>query len=70
MIFKGFLIAILVLMLLIPTVLIQELIRERKGRQLEAIEEVSSKWAAAQTIAGPVIGIPFMESVKDEKREY
>jgi len=67
MLFKGFLIAILVLMLLIPTVLIQELIRERKGRQLEAIEEVSSKWASTQTIAGPVIGIPFMESVKDEK---
>ncbi|HSB94469.1 MAG TPA: cell envelope integrity protein CreD [Flavitalea sp.] len=67
MLFKGFLIAILVLMLLIPTVLIQELIRERQGRQLQATEEVSSKWAAAQTIAGPVIGIPFMESVKDEK---
>src|SRR6478735_2312256 len=66
-VFKGFLIAILVLMLLIPTVLIQELIRERKDRQEEATAEVSSKWAGQQTIAGPVIAIPFMESVKNEK---
>jgi len=66
-VFKGFLIAFLVLLLLIPTVFIHDLIGERKGRQLEAIEEVSSKWAATQTVAGPIIAIPFMETAKDEK---
>lgn len=67
MVFKGFLIAFLVLLLLIPTAFIQDLIRERQGRQQEAINEISSKWATQQTLAGPVIGVPFYENVKDER---
>ncbi len=67
MVFKGLLIAFLVLLLLIPTAFIHDLIRERQGRQQEAINEISSKWATQQTLAGPVIGIPFLENVKDER---
>ena len=66
-VFKGFLIAFLVLLLLIPTSFIQELIRERQTRLHEASEEISSKWAGSQTIAGPLICIPYMETVKDAK---
>lgn len=66
-VFKGFLIAFLVLLLLIPTSFIQELIRERQNRLHEASDEISSKWAGSQTIAGPLICIPYMETVKDSK---
>ncbi|HYE56358.1 MAG TPA: inner membrane CreD family protein, partial [Chitinophagaceae bacterium] len=59
MIFKGLLIGFLVLLLLIPTVLIQELVEERQERQQEAITEVSSKWAGVQVISGPVIAVPY-----------
>lgn len=65
--FKSFLIGILVLLLLIPTFFIQSLIDERAGRQQEAVTEVSSKWANAQTITGPVISIPYLYAVKDDK---
>ncbi len=50
---------ILVLVLLIPTFMIRGLIRERESRKNEVIEEVSSKWGESQTIAGPVITIPY-----------
>jgi inner membrane protein len=66
-VFKGFLIAFLVLLLLIPTSFIQELIRERQNRLHEASDEISSKWAGSQTIAGPLVCIPYMETVKDSK---
>jgi inner membrane protein len=56
---KGIVIFFLVLILLIPAFMIESLIREREGRQREAIYEVSSKWGQAQTITGPVLVIPF-----------
>src|SRR5215213_3221166 len=67
MIFKGLLIGFLVLLLLIPTVMIQDLVRERQSRQQEAIFEVSSKWAGQQIINGPVISIPYWQTVSDAK---
>jgi inner membrane protein len=63
MIFKGLLIGLLVLILLIPTYMIQELVEERQDRQQEAITEVSSKWAGMQVVTGPVIVIPYWKTV-------
>ncbi|MEO5561886.1 MAG: cell envelope integrity protein CreD [Chitinophagaceae bacterium] len=59
---KGFLIAGLVLLLLIPTYFVQELIREREARQKEAFTEVSSKWAGRQDITGPILVLPYIET--------
>jgi len=66
-IFKGFLIAFILLLLLIPTAYIQSLISERKSRQQEAIDDISSKWAGTQEISGPAIGVPFFRDRKDDK---
>lgn len=65
--FKMGMIAILILLLLIPAIMVQNLIHERMMRQNEAVEEVSSKHARSQTIIGPVLSIPFEElrSVKE-----
>jgi inner membrane protein len=62
---KSFWIGFLVLVLLIPTFLISGLVSERQDRQREAITEISSRWAGAQTVTGPVIGIPYMETVSE-----
>jgi inner membrane protein len=59
---KGFMIAGLVLLLLIPSYFVQELIKEREARQKEAFTEVSSKWAGQQNLTGPVLVIPYIES--------
>ena len=64
-IFKGMLIGILILILLIPTAMIEDLVYERQERQREAIVEVSSKWADRQLISGPVIAVPYWQLVKD-----
>src|SRR3954471_22988349 len=66
-ILKSFFIGILILLLLIPSALIQDLVRERQSRQAEAVKEISSKWAGSQTVTGPVIGIPYKEIVTYEK---
>ncbi|MFK7920377.1 MAG: cell envelope integrity protein CreD [Bacteroidia bacterium] len=64
-------IGILVLLLLIPVNMVQDLIREREYRQERAISEVSAKWGNAQTINGLVLTVPYMAytRVYDEKRE-
>lgn len=52
-------VGILVLVLLIPASLVQSLIRERENLRDEAVEEVSSKWGGPQTVAGPVLSVPY-----------
>ncbi len=60
---KGMLIGILILIMLIPSAVIQNLVKERAERQQEVIAEVSSKWAEPQTIVGPVLMLPYQKSV-------
>ncbi len=49
----------LVMVMLIPTMLIQGLIRERLNRKSDVMQEVNQKWAGNQTISGPLIRIPY-----------
>lgn len=59
-------IAFLALLLLIPSGMIGALINERQARKDEAVKEITSKWADAQTLGGPVITIPYENTWKDE----
>ncbi len=52
-------IGILILLLLIPVAQIKSLISERELYKVEAIREVSNKWGGSQTIAGPILTIPY-----------
>lgn len=69
-ILKSFLIGLLILLLLIPTFFIQGLVAERKQRQQEAVTEISSRWAGSQTVLGPVIGIPYTETVTEDNNKH
>ena len=60
-------IGILILILLIPTSMLDSLIQERQNIRNNAIEEVSSKWGQQQTIGVPVLSIPYTVLVKDDK---
>ncbi|MET0391562.1 MAG: cell envelope integrity protein CreD [Chitinophagaceae bacterium] len=62
---KGLMIAGLVLLLLIPAYFVQDLVREREARQKEAFAEVSSKWAGRQNITGPVLVLPYTDTLAD-----
>lgn len=48
--------------MMIPIVFIFNLVEERKTRQREVIEEISSKWATAQTLSGPYLSLPYIET--------
>lgn len=57
-------IGILILILLIPVDMVEDLIREREFRQSDAINEVSEKWGKRQTIKGLILTIPYFNYVK------
>ncbi|MBK9400350.1 MAG: cell envelope integrity protein CreD [Bacteroidetes bacterium] len=61
---RLFTIGILILLLLIPVSMVESLIREREGRQSEAMVEVSSKWGGQQTITGLVLTVPYKTNAK------
>jgi inner membrane protein len=63
---KGFIIGFLIIVLLIPTFMINGIISERQGRKDAAIIEVSSKWGNRQTFVGPVLKVPYYEILKTE----
>lgn len=64
---RIFTIGFLVLLLLIPTVMVQELINERSYARDAAVQEVSQSWSTAQQISGPFISIPYLKYVQDDK---
>ncbi|MDH4162481.1 MAG: cell envelope integrity protein CreD [Nitrospirota bacterium] len=60
-------IGILILLLLIPAGMIQNLIHERQSRRDSVVNEISEKWGNNQTITGPFITVPFKTFFKDDK---
>ncbi|HEY8782603.1 MAG TPA: cell envelope integrity protein CreD [Mucilaginibacter sp.] len=61
---KLIFIGALILVLLIPSTLIENLINERAGRQQEMMQDVSDKWSGSQLIVGPVLIIPYQKHIK------
>jgi inner membrane protein len=67
--FKGIIIAILTLLLLIPNAMIQNLISEREQRSKETIQRINEKWSLSQTVSGPVLVIPFTTTYIDADKK-
>ena len=69
-IIKMVMIGVLVILLLIPSFMVQDVIRERERNQDDVKQEISSKWGKGQTISGPIITIPYtaVRDVVDGKR--
>lgn len=66
---KGLLIGLLIILLLIPAHLISNLIKERLKREETVRNEVCSKWATEQTLIGPILVIPYLEQIVNDKNE-
>ena len=60
-------IGFLILILLIPQSWIEGLIVERQNRAETVVGEIASKWSGVQTVAGPVLVIPFLRHEKIDK---
>lgn len=59
--FKGMIMGFLIIIMIIPTVLVNNLVSERKSRQREIVREVASKWSDEQTISGPYLYVPYVK---------
>jgi len=70
--FKAITIAVLVLILLIPGVMIQNLIEERQERSRETIQKINDKWSRSQTLCAPLLLVPYttVKLDKDQKPYY
>lgn len=58
------------LLLLIPSFMVKQLIKERQNRRNETISEVTQKWGQYQEVSGPVLVIPFLERVYNGNNQY
>ncbi len=62
---KALFVFILILILILPTLYVRYLISEREDRQADAIREVSSSWAEAQAVVGPIVSVPFEKRISE-----
>jgi inner membrane protein len=58
-------IGLLVILLLIPSSLVQNLIQERAQRQDETEKQVSDQYSGEQLIQGPILEMPYKKQVKE-----
>lgn len=64
---KMLVIGILILVLLIPLAMVGSLVAERQARSGQAAEEVAGTWGRAQVLGGPVLTVPYLQHVRNEK---
>jgi inner membrane protein len=57
----------IIILLLVPTFLIEKQVEERENINKIAIEDVSSKWSGSQKISGPFLSIPIIRYEKVTK---
>jgi inner membrane protein len=62
-------IGVLTMIFLIPLGMVKYRIWEREGRRNTAVSEVSQKWGRAQTVAGPVLSVPYLTHHKDSNHK-
>lgn len=66
---KGLITGALILLMLIPTVFVDNLVKERQQRQQEVVKEVKQGWATEQTVYGPYLYIPYSVKEKDSENK-
>lgn len=64
---KAILIGALVVVLLLPLALVRELIAEREDRQRAAVASIAEDWSGPQTLAGPILAVPYRFTVRDDR---
>ena len=62
-------IAVLVLIFLIPVSMVRGLINERQFRQQDVVREIGNTWGAPQTLAGPILVVPYNPLTTEGKRK-
>ncbi|HVK56942.1 MAG TPA: cell envelope integrity protein CreD [Burkholderiales bacterium] len=71
LLYKAIAVLGLVLLIIVPISFIRDVVQERQERQAETVNDISSSYAGAQTIVGPILVVPYtneyVEKELDEK---
>ncbi len=62
---KVALVGILSLLLLVPLLMLQSLVGEREQRKTDTETEIMQSWGGPQTVAGPVLTVPWISRSRD-----
>ena len=63
------LVAVLIVILQIPTLMLQGLVSERQDLRQEAITSITSKWGGQQTLIGPRLVVPYRKRTQSGDTE-
>jgi len=66
---KAVVVAMLMVLLLIPLGMINGTIRERQDYRQQAVAAVAGSFAGPQTVAGPVLVVPYVDEVQYEDKD-
>lgn len=55
-------IGLLALLMLIPLAFVEDIVTERGARHAEVLADIGGTWGRSQTLAGPVLAVPFTEA--------
>lgn len=66
---KMVIVSVLAVLLLIPSFLIQDIIRERIALSEKVKNELYAQWGGKQVVAGPVLNVPFSVSEPGENNQ-
>ena len=66
---KMIIVSGLAIMLLIPSFLIQDIIRERIALSEQVKKDLYTQWGGKQVVAGPVLNVPFLVTESDENNK-
>ncbi len=61
--YKAIVTGLLIMIMLIPMIFVSNLVQEREQRRKEVEKDVSSKWAAPQTVSGPYLYVPYKKII-------
>src|SRR5512141_562439 len=57
------------LAILIPLAMIRSTIQERQAYRQQAVADIARSYAGAQVLSGPVLVVPYVETVDVEERD-
>ncbi|MDH5824130.1 cell envelope integrity protein CreD [Luteimonas sp. RD2P54] len=66
---KILMVVLMTLAILVPLTLIRSVIHDRQAYRAQAVERVARGYAGAQGIAGPVLVVPYVETVEVEEKD-
>ncbi len=66
---RAFMVGVLILLLQVPIGLTWGLIGERDATRREALADIGEKWGASQSIAGPVLIVPYRKVWLEQKSD-